>query len=440
MARPSEYAEWALLDQVDPTSGQNNVVTPPAAWKNYGWSYQEKPPRNYDNWRGRMVDLWIKYLDATCARPATYIVAAVDASDESKAHADAVCDGTNDEVQIQAAITAVAVTGGLVLLTEGTFTILDGITLDSSVHLRGRGRGATVIKVAATASSDFNILSVTSKTILSVRDLSIDGTGGSVAQNHRGIYLDSSSHIVLADLLVENIAYDASNGQGVHIAASTQVLMERVESSNAGSTGLEISGASHSCEVVNCIFDNCDAYGVNISATYCALSACSIRANASTGLIVSGNYNTFQVEVRDNVGHGISLSGSYNVVSRCMVSGNDADGINLTAGDENIVAGNMIVGNSQGTDDTNDGISIDADSDNNLIVNNMVRHGGGAAQHKYGIDVAGSPNSSAISNNDLRNSGKTAATNGTAKTVPEWVGSAAGTNVQDDITKANRVA
>ena len=61
-ARPSLFPDWALLDQVDPTSEQNNVIEPPAAWKNYGWTYQEKPARNYVNWLGRYVANWLHYL------------------------------------------------------------------------------------------------------------------------------------------------------------------------------------------------------------------------------------------------------------------------------------------------------------------------------------------------------------------------------------------
>ncbi len=109
MARPTVDLDWAESDVVDPTSGQNNKVEPPAAWKANGWSYQEKPPRNY----GNPVMTWC------CGNAAA----------ETKLHADAVCDGTDDQVQINAAITAVAATGGLVLLSEGTFTIGGAIAI-----------------------------------------------------------------------------------------------------------------------------------------------------------------------------------------------------------------------------------------------------------------------------------------------------------------------
>lgn len=53
----------------------------------------------------------------------TFFVAASDASVHSREIADFLCDGTNDEVQINAAIAALPAGGGRVLLSEGTFYI-----------------------------------------------------------------------------------------------------------------------------------------------------------------------------------------------------------------------------------------------------------------------------------------------------------------------------
>ena len=51
------------------------------------------------------------------------LVAASDATTNEIKHADYICDGTNDEVQIQAAIDALPATGGTVGLLSGTFNI-----------------------------------------------------------------------------------------------------------------------------------------------------------------------------------------------------------------------------------------------------------------------------------------------------------------------------
>jgi len=72
------------------------------------------------------------------------IVAASNASDESKQKADYVCDGTNDEVEIQQAIDDLPTQGGMVFLTEGTFNISQYINLYKSVSIIGSGYGTTI--------------------------------------------------------------------------------------------------------------------------------------------------------------------------------------------------------------------------------------------------------------------------------------------------------
>lgn len=61
----------------------------------------------------------------------TLVVAASDASDASKGRADYVCDGVNDEVQINAAIDALPAIGGRVFLTEGNFNLYTAGSIDN---------------------------------------------------------------------------------------------------------------------------------------------------------------------------------------------------------------------------------------------------------------------------------------------------------------------
>src|SRR5438874_1205838 len=81
---------------------------------------------------------------------ATFVVAASDAS-YTKA-ADYVCTGSNDDVQINAAITALPSAGGKIILSEGKFTISAAIAISiSNVTLEGQGN-ATQIFVANSAN------------------------------------------------------------------------------------------------------------------------------------------------------------------------------------------------------------------------------------------------------------------------------------------------
>lgn len=73
------------------------------------------------------------------------IVAASDASDESKQKADYVCDGTNDEVEIRDSINDLPGQGGIIFFTEGTFSIQDNVrpSIPNSITLIGSGTDST---------------------------------------------------------------------------------------------------------------------------------------------------------------------------------------------------------------------------------------------------------------------------------------------------------
>lgn len=85
-------------------------------------------------------------VSAGGVRTATLVIAASNSSDKSKAQADYVCDGINDEVEINDAINVLATLGGgsLVLL-EGQFVLSSPIVVKSNIELRGQGH-STVIR------------------------------------------------------------------------------------------------------------------------------------------------------------------------------------------------------------------------------------------------------------------------------------------------------
>lgn len=76
------------------------------------------------------------------AREATIVVAA---SNSLTVSADYTCDGTADNVQIQAAIDALPAAGGTVLLLEGVYDIDAPITLTDYDRLRGVGMFTTIL-------------------------------------------------------------------------------------------------------------------------------------------------------------------------------------------------------------------------------------------------------------------------------------------------------
>lgn len=84
------------------------------------------------------------------------LVAASDSPASIKAIANYVCDGTDDDVQINAAIAALPAAGGVVVLGPGNF-VAEGITLVPGVWIRGAGiqTGTTISLPAVPASAMF---------------------------------------------------------------------------------------------------------------------------------------------------------------------------------------------------------------------------------------------------------------------------------------------
>ena len=84
-------------------------------------------------------------------RSATIVIAASDSSAKSKAQADYVCEGTADNVEIQAALDAIKETGGTVYLTEGNYNILNSISPGARTASTRNGRDV-ILRGASTST------------------------------------------------------------------------------------------------------------------------------------------------------------------------------------------------------------------------------------------------------------------------------------------------
>jgi len=87
--RPDKLPEWATVDEIDPVSGQSNVVEPPPERKESGWTRREIPPRQWFNWLARYYKQWIEWardiLDAATNIQTPDTIAKRDASGRMRA-------------------------------------------------------------------------------------------------------------------------------------------------------------------------------------------------------------------------------------------------------------------------------------------------------------------------------------------------------------------
>jgi hypothetical protein len=142
-------------------------------------------------------------IDLAIRQSATIIVAAHDSLHPERA--DYVCDGTDDDVQIQSAIDALPSSGGTISFMGGNYSPNELILPDDNVLLRGSGT-ATVI---TPASNIFGCIRAVSKSNVRVSNLKI--SGANITSGNYGLVniYDSDycfvDHLVLSDIATHGI-------------------------------------------------------------------------------------------------------------------------------------------------------------------------------------------------------------------------------------------
>ena len=154
-------------------------------------------------------------------REGDILIAASDSSANVRASADYVCDGTADEVQINAAIDALFAErtgtgiGGTVRLAPGTYTLAATIGLPYQISLQGAGVYATTLKLGADANCPAITLEGTaSKGFNRIADLYIDCDVTDAMNDTYGIYEDS---IQTLDVRLDNVMIFYAAKDGIHL-------------------------------------------------------------------------------------------------------------------------------------------------------------------------------------------------------------------------------
>ncbi|PKL62076.1 MAG: hypothetical protein CVV31_07750 [Methanomicrobiales archaeon HGW-Methanomicrobiales-2] len=124
---------------------------------------------------------------AESTSPATLTVAASDSTELSKNQADYVCDGVDDQAEIQAALAALPA-GGTVALTEGTFNCAGVIAPAGGTTLSGQGPEATFLEFTNDGRISVDQESIT------LDGFHIKGTGYSSGVKWLGVMTVRASH------------------------------------------------------------------------------------------------------------------------------------------------------------------------------------------------------------------------------------------------------
>lgn len=122
--------------------------------------------------------------------PDIYVVASNAVASHKNNNDAYVCDGTNDEVQIQAAINELGTTGGSVQLSEGSFTLADVITVgEDFIRVTGMGDGATKVTQTSMSTPAFNLYNQDVCELSNLRVIMPTTTPGDGIQTGTGVTL-----------------------------------------------------------------------------------------------------------------------------------------------------------------------------------------------------------------------------------------------------------
>lgn len=140
--------------------------------------------------------------------------------------ADYICDGTADDVQLNAAIAAVyASGGGTVLVKQGNYNLSSSVTMLSGVYVSGTGY-ATLINIPATKRIAFDMVQN-----CGIRDLRTDAF--SQAPGDISIQIKNASNVTIERIYVGN-----AQGFGVFIESNASLTCEKVSISGCTMYGL----------------------------------------------------------------------------------------------------------------------------------------------------------------------------------------------------------
>ena len=268
----------------------------------------------------------------------------------TSADCDYLCDGTADDVEINAAIIALPATGGEIVILDGTYNITAKINVTKdNVSIRGNGN-ATILKRMFDSPVTEGVITLTSRSGCKIANLQIDGNY--TDNNGCGIYLYNSSNNTVTSNTCNN------NGFGIYLYNSSDNAVTG-NTCKYNSFGIHLSASNNNNTVTSntCNNNNFGIYLYNLS---------------NNNTVTSNTCN-------NNSNHGIYLSSSSNnTVTGNICNNNSNYGIRLFSSSNNAITGNTCNNNGSG-------IYLVSSSNNNTITGNTCIRGTGTTGD-YTID------------------------------------------------------
>ena len=303
---------------------------------------------------------------------------------------DRICDGTRDEVEINAAITYLSETygGGIVELTEGTFYTAASIVPDNDIVFRGRGwntiieKNGNYIAVQLTGNSGSEYSNV------SLKDFKIKRESSDTA----GVFFMEFTYV--DNLLIENVLfYDAYTGAlkldncdnfvniNCHVQRFKGIGLNYISSQGIISSctidgqNITAKDTCYGIKLANCVNTIiADCRIIDLLQTVAGLIGIYATGN---GIKINNNFIKNLTSTSASYVYGIHVLNNEHQIINNYIDDVDntntvanARGIQLTSSDDSLIANNYIINGS------GKGIVVDSNSDRALINSNFCRNNG----------------------------------------------------------------
>lgn len=314
------------------------------------------------------------------------------AGEPDAALCDYQCDGTDDHVQINAALAAVATetigrgtNGGKVVLVGRRFTIGGAILVPTQAHLTSEyGEQATQVRCAASyqpgnAGGMIQLATVDTQYV-TVDHLTIDGQGNQVS----GLYINNATaqeydaYHKFSDLYIWNCGGNANPGIGDGIALINNTggrlrgnHVRNVRVINSGRYGVLSNCPDSFYDMVD--VGSAGSHGFYIAHSNNRFTNCKAWYSDGSGFYFTGGRDNqlSACESQDNAQHGYHIASAKNTLSSCLADSN------------NYTPGTGATGSFHGFNIVSNGTTLVG-----CVASEKSEH---TATQMYGFNVSGAP-------------------------------------------------
>lgn len=206
---------------------------------------------------------------------------------------DYLCDGVDDQEEINAAIQTLPEGGGSIFMLSGTYSVKNTIVIDKpGVSLKGQGASSILSREWSDSSFTY---------ILQVRS--------------------DDTEISCLTVIGNKNRYSAQGNVGVLINGGTHVRVNRVSFRENSGDALQVSEYSSKIQITNCLFNNNKRNGITTNLTTGSVINQNIVENSGiSGIEIGGGSKDISAmgNISINNDYGITLAGA----NRCSIVGN----------------------------------------------------------------------------------------------------------------------